>query len=157
MLRKFSEASRAVGNQDTIAPLRELNRIIRENRTGEYRSPAMELGFAPLEFAPGASRWRWEQQPPTVLNPFGTIHGGFLGVFVDELFATAIASVLEDGEWAMTAETKISHLRALYPGPLSGHGRVVRRGRTLAFLEAEVCDADGRSAVRASSTWSISR
>jgi len=57
----------------------------------------------------------------------------------------------------MTAEVKISHLRALRPGALTGNARMLRRGRAIAFLEAEIADADGKLAVRASSTWSISR
>jgi uncharacterized protein (TIGR00369 family) len=139
-----------------MTPLTELNRIIRENRISDYRSPALELGMRPTQFGSGSSSWSWSDQPPLVLNPFGTINGGFIGVFVDELFSTAIGSMLEDGEWAMTAETKISHLRPLRPGTVTGSGRVVRRGQAIAFLEAEVIGADGKLAVRASSTWSIS-
>ena len=64
-------------------PLTELNRIIRENRTAEYRSPVLAIGMRPEEFGSGTSRWSWSDQPPLVLNPFGTINGGFIGVFVD--------------------------------------------------------------------------
>jgi acyl-coenzyme A thioesterase PaaI-like protein len=65
--------------------------------------------------------------------------------------------VLEEGEWAVTAEVKISYLRALQPGALDGSARVLRRSRTLAFLEAEVSGLGGGVAIRASSTWAISR
>jgi acyl-coenzyme A thioesterase PaaI-like protein len=54
-------------------------------------------------------------------------------------------------------ETKISHLRLLQPGPLTGVGRVIRRGRAIAFLEAQVTAADNALTVLASSTWSLSR
>ena len=83
------------------------------------------------------------------------LQGGYLAVFIDELFATAIASVLEEGEWAMTAEFKINFLRALTPAPLEGRGRVMRRSRTLAFLEAQVESEGGQIAVTASSTWAV--
>ncbi len=138
-------------------PLTELNRIIRENRTAEYRSPVLAIGMRPEEFGNGTSRWSWSDQPPLVLNPFGTINGGFIAVLIDELFSTAIGSVLEEGEWAMTAEIKVSHLRPLRPGSITGTARVLRRGRGIAFLEAEVVGADGKVAARATSTWSISR
>ena len=140
-----------------LVPLTELNQIIRENRVDDYKSPALALGMRPLEFGQGSSSWSWPEQPPTVLNPFGTLHGGFIAVFVDELFSTAIGSVLEADEWAVTAEVKVSHLRPLRPGPISGAARVLRRGRGVAFLEAEISSADGAPAARASSTWSISR
>jgi uncharacterized protein (TIGR00369 family) len=96
-------------------------------------------------------------QPPAALNPFGTLQGGYLAVFSDELLSTAIASVLEDGEWAMTAEFKINFLRALTPAPLAGSARVMRRTRTLAFLEAQIETEDGKIAVTASSTWAVLR
>jgi uncharacterized protein (TIGR00369 family) len=139
------------------ASLAELNQLIKENRVAEYTSPNLALGMKPIEFGTGSSRWEWAEQPPSALNPFGTIQGGYLAIFIDELFSTAIASVLEDGEWAMTAEFKVSFLRALQPATLEGKGTVQRRSRTLAFLEAQVIGADGRVAATASSTWAISR
>ncbi len=138
-------------------PLTELNLIIRENRVADYRSPTLAIGMRPEEFGVGMSRWSWHEQPPLVLNPFGTVHGGFIAVFIDELLATAIGSVLEDGEWAMTAETKVSYLRALRPGAIAGTAQVIRRGQGVAFLDAEVLGPDAKVAARATSTWSISR
>lgn len=136
-------------------PLTERNLLIKENRAGEYTSPNLALGMAPMEFGAGTSRWVWSAQPAAALNPFGTLQGGYLAVFIDELLSTAIASVLEEGEWAMTAEFKINYLRALTPAPLAGSARVVRRSRTLAFLEAQVESEDGQLAVTASSTWAV--
>jgi uncharacterized protein (TIGR00369 family) len=138
------------------APLFALNRILSENRISEYRSPNLALGMRPLEFARGSSHWQWETQPKQTLNPFGMLHGGYLAVFVDELLATAIGSVLENGEWAVTAELKLSYLRGLRPGRLEGRGRVIRRTRSIAFMDAEVANADGEPAVLATSTWAIS-
>lgn len=136
-------------------PLTERNLLIKENRIREYTSPNLALGMTPAEFGAGTSRWLWNAQPPAALNPFGTLQGGYLAVFIDELLSTAIASVLEDGEWAMTAEFKINFLRALTPAPLTGNARVMRRTRTLAFLEAQIETADGKIAVTASSTWAV--
>jgi uncharacterized protein (TIGR00369 family) len=136
-------------------PLTERNRLIKENRLADYTSPNLALGMAPIEFAAGTSRWLWKAQPAVALNPFGTLQGGYLAVFVDEILSTAIASVLEDGEWAMTAEFKINFLRALTPAPLEGPARVLRRTRTLVFLEAQVATESGQIAVTASSTWAV--
>jgi uncharacterized protein (TIGR00369 family) len=136
-------------------PLTDLNRVIRENRLSDFTSPNLALGMTPVEFGAGTSRWAWSAQPAAALNPFGTVQGGYLAIFVDELLATAVASVLEDGEWSMTAEFKINFLRAVTPAPLVGSARVLRRSRSLAFVEAQVETADGQIAVTASSTWPV--
>src|SRR5271154_3765401 len=134
-------------------PLTEINRLIKENRVGEYVSPNRALGMRPLAFGTGTSQWLWDHQPPPALNPFGTIQGGYITILIDEMLSTAIASVLEEGEWAITAEFKVSFMRALGPGPCDGEARVQRRTRALAFLEAQITDQTGTVAVTATSTW----
>ncbi len=119
-------------------PQIELNRIIRENRVDDYPSTNRALGMRPLEFGPGTSSWLWETPPNNTINPFGTVQGGYLAVFIDEILSTAIGSVLEEGEWAVTAELKLSYLRAVRPRRLEGRGRVIRRTRTIAFMDAEI-------------------
>jgi len=140
-----------------LGPLSEINRTIRENRIADYRSPALALGIRPVEFGHGISRWSWNEQPAAAINPFGTLSGGYLALFVDELFSTAIGSMLEDGEWAVTVEIKCSYLRALRPGVIEGSAHVIRRAHSIAFLEGRVLDSEGKPAVSASSTWSIGR
>lgn len=141
----------------TAAPLPDLNRIIRDNRVDDFRTPNLALGMRPIQFGPGTSLWIWENQPEAAINPFGTIQGGYLAVFVDEILSTAIGSVLEQGEWAVTAELKLSYLRALTPQRLEGRGRVIRRTRGVAFMDAEVHSSAGQAAVIATSTWVVSR
>ncbi len=71
-------------------PLTERNRLIKENRVAAYTSPNLALGMVPVEFGAGTSRWVWRTQPAVALNPFGTLQGGYLTVFIDELLATAV-------------------------------------------------------------------
>lgn len=143
--------------QSRLQPVAELSRIIRENRISEYDSPNPTLGMRPENFTKGASRWVWTAQPAHAVNPFGTVSGGYLAAFIDEMFAAAIASLLDEGELAVTAEMKLSFLRALTPGRLAGDARVVRRTRSLALLEATVASDGSKPAAAASSTWAISR
>jgi uncharacterized protein (TIGR00369 family) len=144
-------------SESKLAPVDSINQLIRDNRIGDFASPNLALGMRPLEFNLGASRWSWESQSSAVLNPFGTVQGGYLAIFIDEMFGTAIASILEAGEWAVTAEVKLTYLRALRPGPLTGDARVIRRTRALAFIEASIANERGEVAVTASSTWAISK
>jgi uncharacterized protein (TIGR00369 family) len=139
------------------SPLTELNRLIKDNRVSEYSSPNLALGMRPVAFGAGTAQWVWEQQPPSALNPFGTVQGGYVAILIDEMFSTAIASVLEVEEWAMTVEFKVNFLRALNPEPLHGDARVLRRTRFIAFLEAQITEQNGAVAVTASSTWAIAR
>jgi uncharacterized protein (TIGR00369 family) len=144
-------------SESKLAPVDSINQLIRENRVGDFSSPNLALGMRPIEFGPGVARWTWESQPASVLNPFGLLQGGYLAILIDEMLSTAIASVLEAGEWAVTAEVKLTYLRALRPGSLSGDARVVRRSRALAFMEASIANARGEVAVTASSTWAIAK
>jgi uncharacterized protein (TIGR00369 family) len=146
-----------MGEPPRRSSLTELNRLIKDNRVAEYSSPNLMLGMRPLLFGTGTSRWLWEHQPPIALNPFGTVQGGYVAVLIDEMFSTAIGSVLELGEWAMTVEYKVNFLRALDPKPIQGDARVLRRSRFLAFLEAQVTDQSDIILVTATSTWAISR
>ncbi len=139
------------------APVDSINQLIRENRVADFSSPNLALGMRPLQFGPGTARWSWELQPSSVLNPFGIVQGGYLAIFIDEMLSTAIASVLEAGEWAVTAEVKLTYLRALRPGPMSGDARVIRRTRALAFMEASIANERGAVAVTATSTWAIAK
>jgi uncharacterized protein (TIGR00369 family) len=145
-----------MAESNPLGPLLEINRIIRENRVADYRSPNLALGMYPVEFGAGSARWRWDRQAAQAVNPFGMLGGGYLAIFIDELLSTAIGSVLDDSEWAVTAELKLSYLRALRPGALEGRARVIRRTRSIAFLDAEIAPAGGEPAVLASSTWAIS-
>jgi len=146
-----------MSNDKPSVPQIELNGMIRGNRVDDYPSTNRALGMRPLEFGPGTSRWLWEAPPNNTINTFGTVQGGYLTVFIDEILSTAIGSVLEEGEWAVTAELKLSYLRAVRPRRLEGSGRVIRRTRSIAFMDAEIRDASGELAVAASSTWAISR
>jgi|SRR5689334_3912622 len=147
----------SIRDESSRSPLTELNQLIKDNRVSEYSSPNLALGMHPVVFGAGTAQWVWEQPPPNTLNPFGTVQGGYVAILIDEMFSTAIASVLEAAEWAMTVEFKVNFLRALNPKPLHGEARVLRRTRFIAFLEAQITDQSGAVAITASSTWAISQ
>jgi uncharacterized protein (TIGR00369 family) len=53
---------------------------------------------------------------------------------------------------APTLEMKTSFLRPGLPGQLKGIGRVIKWGRTVAFTEGEIYDAEGRLLAKATGT-----
>lgn len=89
---------------------------------------------------------------PEFCNPMGQIQGGFLTAMLDECMS--VAGVVASGVSASISslEIKTSYLRPAAPGPLRGVGRVVKWGRTIAFLEGELYDGEGRMVARANST-----
>jgi uncharacterized protein (TIGR00369 family) len=91
------------------------------------------------------------------LNPAGVVQGGFLAAMLDDTLGPALVATLGDGEWAPTADLHVQFLRPVKPGALRGHGRVVKRGRDVAFLEGELRDAEGEIVASATATAVIRR
>jgi len=56
---------------------------------------------------------------------------------------------------SVTIDLSVSFLAAAKPGLLYGEGRVVQRGRTIAFLEARLSDAGGRIVARSTASARI--
>ena len=139
-----------------LSPVEKLNQALRDNRPEDYLSTLhRELGLRALAFRPGESVWEWEASQERVLNPFGYVAGGYLAVFADELMASAIGSVLDTGELATTAELKISCLKPVAKGLLRGQGKVLRKGRRVAFVEARITNAKDDLVGLVTSTWTV--
>lgn len=94
---------------------------------------------------------------PDFLNRRGTIQGGILAAMLDSVFGTTLATTLQHGETIVTLEMKISFIRPVMPGPIFGNGRLVERGRAIAFLEGELRDAEGALLATGTSTFRITR
>ena len=85
-------------------------------------------------------------------NPMKQVQGGYLCAMLDECMSVACMVASKMTAVAPTAEMKTSFFRPAMPGELKGIGRVVRWGRTLAFTEGELFDADGRLVAKATGT-----
>lgn len=139
-----------------LTPLEKLNAALRDNRPDDYVTDAhREFGLRPIRFGSGTSEWEWRATDARVLNPFGYVAGGYLSVFADELLSSAIGSVMNTGEFATTAEFKISFLKPAKKGLLKGRGTVVRKGRRVAFVEASVLNEKDEPIATVSSTWTV--
>ena len=139
-----------------LSPVEKLNQALRENRPDDFVTEQHRaLGMRPLQFGPGTSLWEWDATQEPVLNVFGYVAGGYLTVFADELLGSAIGSVLDAGELATTAELKISFLKPVAKGLLHGEGRVIRKGKRVAFLEATIKNAKDEIVATVSSTWTV--
>lgn len=85
-------------------------------------------------------------------NPMGQIQGGYTCAMLDECMS--VAGLVASGMTHVvpTLEMKTSFLRPAMPGKLKGIGRVVKWGRTIAFLEGELYDGEGRLVAKATAT-----
>ena len=89
---------------------------------------------------------------PQHANPMGTLHGGILCDIADAAMGMAFASTLGPGESFTTVELKINFFRPVWEASLKAEGKVVRRGRSLGYLECEISDEQGRLVAKAAST-----
>lgn len=85
-------------------------------------------------------------------NPMGQIQGGFVCAMLDDCMSVA-GLVASNFTCVMpTLEMKTSFMRPALPGPLRAVGRVAKWGRSIAFTEGELYDANDRLLAKATAT-----
>ena len=89
---------------------------------------------------------------PHLCNKWGGIQGGNVAAMLDDAMAFAIGLNLDWGQISPTLELKVSMMAPARPGRIYAIGRVVRRGRSVGFVEGELYDAEGRLLAAGSST-----
>ncbi|ALJ19783.1 PaaI family thioesterase [Microbacterium sp. No. 7] len=90
-------------------------------------------------------------------NPIGSVHGGFFATVLDSACGCAVHTTLPAGVGYTSLEIKVSFLRPITAdtGRVTAHGWVTRRGRGVAFADADIRDEEGRVLATASSTCLI--
>ena len=94
---------------------------------------------------------------PQHANPMGTLHGGILCDIADAAMGMAFASTLAPEESFTTVELKINFFRPVWEARLKAEGKMVRRGRSLGYLECEIADDRGQLIAKAASTCLVLR
>lgn len=117
--------------------------------------PAAELlGWEALSIEPGRVRVRYTARE-SFYNPMGSIQGGFLAAMLDDAMGPALFTLLEEGQHAPTLEMKVSFVRPARAGTLIAEGRVVHKGRGVAFVEGELRTEDGELVATSTATLRI--
>jgi uncharacterized protein (TIGR00369 family) len=83
----------------------------------------------------------------------GVVHGGAIASLIDTATAFAIISVLPTQEKVTTVDLTISYLRPVTGGRLRAVAKVVRTGRRLFAVSADVFDTGGKLTATALSTY----
>ncbi len=83
----------------------------------------------------------------------GVVHGGAIASLIDSAMAFAIIPLLAENERTTTVDLTIHYLRGLTEGVAKSWARVVRAGRRVIVVSAEVFDDKGDLAATAVSTY----
>jgi uncharacterized protein (TIGR00369 family) len=93
---------------------------------------------------------------PEFANHVGHIQGGFLAAMLDDTMGPALAATLDAGEFALTLNLNVSFARPAKVGRLQGRGRILKRGKEVCFLAAELFQ-EGEMVATATATAIIRR
>jgi uncharacterized protein (TIGR00369 family) len=83
----------------------------------------------------------------------GILHGGVAASLIDSAFAFAIIPTLAEGERTVTVDMTIHYLRPLSHGRVRASARIVRAGRRVITVSAELFDENDKLAATALSTY----
>lgn len=93
----------------------------------------------------------------SLCNADGAIQGGFICGMLDAAMAHAVFCLLREHAIVATLEIKVSYLEVCRPGELFARGTIIRDGKTVTFLEAELRNAEDKLLATASSTARVIR
>ncbi|OYQ35201.1 hypothetical protein CHU95_08180 [Niveispirillum lacus] len=121
--------------------------IIRMIARGDLPAPsiAATLGMTLLPDAVDHGSVTFEGEPGDhVLNPLGTVHGGFAATLLDSAMGCAVHTLLPAGAGYGTVDLKVSFLRPIlrHAGVVRVEGKVINAGRTLMLAEGRVVGRD---------------
>jgi uncharacterized protein (TIGR00369 family) len=89
---------------------------------------------------------------PEFTNPGGSVQGGIVTAMLDD--ACAFAVIIKSGQpvFVATLELKTSFFAASKPGLLIAEARVIKLGKSVAFVEADLLDPAGTLLARMTTT-----
>ena len=88
-------------------------------------------------------------------NRFGALHGGAIACVMDDVLAVAAGFIAQWGEIAPTVEMKVNYLAQGGAGSYVAEAKVIKRGRTINFLEGVLSTAAGKVIATSSATIMI--
>jgi uncharacterized protein (TIGR00369 family) len=81
---------------------------------------------------------------PHHLNNRGVVHGGVLAALLDTAIGAAVISAIPKEWWCATTSLSVQFLEGVHEGRLTARGRVLRKGRRVAFASGDVYDVAER-------------
>jgi uncharacterized protein (TIGR00369 family) len=126
----------------TVAEAAALDWIRRTYATNPI---ATLLGADPLACDPVAGRITIAfEAKPEFCNLLGTVQGGMLAAMLDMVMSFAVLCTVGPGHVVPTIDMNTHFLTPAKPGRLVGEGAIVKKGRSISFMEGRLRDRDGR-------------
>ena len=92
---------------------------------------------------------------PHHTNNRGVAHGGVVLSLLDSAMGAAVISAIPKEWWCATTGLSVHFVTGPREGRIVAVGRVVRRGKSVAFVHGEAHDASGRLVATAQGTWHL--
>lgn len=106
--------------------------------------------------SPGYARVRLPMSERVRGGVAGSVHGGVLSALADIATLGAMGTVFSERERAAgTAELSISYLRPALGAYVDAEARVLKKGRTLAVIDVDLKDSDGRLVAKARVSYAL--
>ncbi len=114
------------------------------------------MAFWIVEVGDGCAAFEGEPGPQ-LLNPMGTVHGGWALTLIDSVAGCAGLSLLPAGVGYTTVETKGNFSRPIMhnTGRVRAQAQVVSQGRQIISVEAKVLGPDGKVLSHGTSTLMV--
>lgn len=88
-------------------------------------------------------------------NPTGVLHGGVLAGLCDSAMGLTVSSLVAPGNSCANTDLAVRFLRGTVVDVIRASARIVKMGRRMVFMEADVTSEKGELIARATSTFLI--
>lgn len=120
--------------------------LTRVRERGQVNLFWRHLGIEVQDARPGWARLRLVVREELRNSPGAPLHGGVYSALVDAAVGAALGTLVEasaGGVDQTTLDLNVTFIAAARGAEVFAEGQILRRGRTIAFGEARVTDADG--------------
>lgn len=106
--------------------------------------------FVDLKFGEATLKLKMRDE---LRQPYGLLHGGATASLIDTAMAFACISCLEEGEQSTTIDLTVHYLRPHTDGEVFCTAKVVRAGKRIMTVSAEVVNEQGKLIATSLSTY----
>jgi len=92
---------------------------------------------------------------PHHCNQRGVAHGGVVSSLLDTVMGSAVIASIPKEWWCATTALSLQFLAGAQLGEVVAEGRVIRRGKSVAFVQGELKDAAGKLLATAQGSWHL--